>query len=51
LRTPHLHVVHTGAGIYPAYYPMDIGGFFLGVKRLGLKADHTFPTNVEVKET
>jgi hypothetical protein len=41
--------VQTGSGTHPASYPMDPGGFIAGVKRLGREADHSPPSNAEVK--
>jgi hypothetical protein len=45
-----LHVVQTGSGVHPTFYPMDTGGSFPGVKRPGREADHLPPTSAEVKK-
>jgi hypothetical protein len=47
--SPH-HRVQKGSGVYPASYPMDSRGFYLGVKRPGREADHSPPSSSEVKE-
>jgi hypothetical protein len=40
----------TSSGAYPASYAVGTGGgFFAGVKRLGLEDDHLFPFGAEVK--
>jgi hypothetical protein len=44
------HVVQTGSGVHPTAYPMGTGGFFLGVKRSGLQADHSTAASAEVKK-
>jgi hypothetical protein len=46
-----LHVVQTCSEAHPASYPMGTGGFFLGGKAAGREADHSPPTNAEVKKT
>jgi hypothetical protein len=43
------HRVQTGSGAQPASYPMDTGGFSLGLKRLEREADHSPPSSAEVK--
>jgi hypothetical protein len=50
-RFSPLRLVQTGSVALPASYPMDTGGFSLGVKRPGHKAVHWPPTSVEVKKT
>jgi hypothetical protein len=45
-----LHVVETGSEVHPTSYPMGTGGSFPGVKRRGREADHSPPTNAEVKK-
>jgi hypothetical protein len=42
-----LHVVQTGSGVHPTFYPMDNGA---GVKRPGREADHSPPASAEVKK-
>jgi hypothetical protein len=44
------HVVQTGSGAHPASYTMGTGDSFSGVKRPGREADHSPPTNAEVKK-
>jgi hypothetical protein len=44
------HRVHNGSGAHQASYPMGIGALSLGVKRPGREADHSPPSNAEVKE-
>jgi hypothetical protein len=44
-----LHSVQTESGAHPASYSMGTWGNFLGMKRLGLEADHSLPFNAEVK--
>jgi hypothetical protein len=39
----------TGSGVHPASYPVDTGCSFPGVKQLGCEADHSPPSNAEVK--
>jgi hypothetical protein len=46
-----LRFVQTGSGVHPTSYPMGTGGSFPGVKRPGREADHSPPTNVDVKKT
>jgi hypothetical protein len=36
-------------GVHPASYIMDMGGYFLGVKRPEREADHSPPSSAEVK--
>jgi len=43
------HRVQTGSGMHPAFYPMDTGGSYPGVKRPGREADHSPPSSPEVK--
>jgi hypothetical protein len=45
-----LHIVQTGSGVQPASYKMGTGSSFPGVKRQGREADHSSPTNAEVKK-
>jgi hypothetical protein len=45
-----LHVVHTSSEVHPTSYPMGNGGSFPGVKRPRREADHSPPTNAEVKK-
>jgi hypothetical protein len=42
--------VQTGSGVHPSSYPIDIRGFFPGVKRQGREADHPPLFNAEVKK-
>jgi hypothetical protein len=42
----HLHIVQTGSGAHPAFYPMGTGGSFPGGE-----ADHSPPTSSEIKNT
>jgi hypothetical protein len=51
VRSRILHVIQTGCGIHPTSYPMNTRGSFPGVKQQGRGADHTHPTNAEVKKT
>jgi len=45
------HRVQTGSGAHPASYRMSIRSSFTGgEKRPGREADHSHPTNAEVKE-
>jgi hypothetical protein len=44
------HRVQNGSGVHPAFYPMGSRGSFLGVKRPRREADHSPPSNAEVKE-
>jgi hypothetical protein len=44
------HRVQTGSRAYPASYPMGTRGPFPGVKRPGREADHSPPSNAEIKE-
>jgi hypothetical protein len=46
-----LHVDQTSSGAHPASYPMGPGALSTGVKRQGREADHSPPTNAEVKKT
>jgi hypothetical protein len=46
-----LHVVQTGSEAHPTSYPMGTGDSFPRVKRPGCEADHSPPTNAEVKKT
>jgi hypothetical protein len=43
------HRVQNGSGAHPASYPMGTGGSFPGVKQPGCEADHSPPSNAEVK--
>jgi len=43
------HHIHIGSGFHPAFYPVATGACFPGVKQLGCKADHSPPSNGEVK--
>jgi hypothetical protein len=45
-----LHVIETGSGVHPFFYPMGAGRSFLGVKRLGREANHSPLTSAEVKK-
>jgi hypothetical protein len=46
-----LHVVQTDSGVHPTSYPMGTGGSFLGgIKLLGREADHSPPSNAEVRK-
>jgi hypothetical protein len=45
-----LHVAHTGSGVHPTYYRMGTGGFFPGVKRPKLEADHSPLASAENKK-
>jgi hypothetical protein len=44
-----LHVVQTGSRTHPASYPMGTGDSFPEVKQPGREADHSPPTNADVK--
>jgi hypothetical protein len=44
------HRVHNSSGAHPASYSMGTKGSFPGVKRPGREADHSPPSNAEVKE-
>jgi hypothetical protein len=44
-----LHRFPTGCGAHPTSHPVGTGGFFSRVKRQGLEADHSPPSNAEVK--
>jgi hypothetical protein len=44
------HIVQTGSGVHRTSYKMGTGGSFPGVKRQGREADHSPPTNAEVKK-
>jgi hypothetical protein len=44
-----LHVIQTGSGAHPAYYPMGTGGDFPGLKRPGSEADRSPPSSTEIK--
>jgi hypothetical protein len=43
-----LHSLHTGSGAHPAY-PLRTGALSPGIKRPGLKADHSPPSGAQVK--
>jgi hypothetical protein len=43
------HLIQTGSGGHPASYPLDTMGSFPGVKRPGREADHSPPSNAEIK--
>jgi hypothetical protein len=43
------HRVQNSSGAHTASYPMGTRGSFPGVKRLGREADHSSPSNAEVK--
>jgi hypothetical protein len=45
-----LHVVQTGSGAHPAFYPMGTWALTPGVKRQGHEADYSLPTSGEVKK-
>jgi hypothetical protein len=45
-----LHIVQTGSGVHPTSYTMGSGGSFPGVRQQGREADHSPPTNAEVKK-
>jgi hypothetical protein len=45
-----LHGVQTGSGAHPASYPMATGGSFSEVKWQEREADHSLPSNAEVKK-
>jgi hypothetical protein len=42
--------VQNGSGDHPASYPMSIRALSVGVKRPGSEADHSPPSDAEVKE-
>jgi hypothetical protein len=42
-----LQNVHAGPGTLPAFYSLDSGFFFSGVKRPGHEADHAPPSSAE----
>jgi hypothetical protein len=44
-----LHRVQTGSGAHPTFHPMGTRSFFPGVKRQGREANHSPPSNTEVK--
>jgi len=44
------HCVQTGSGAHPASYPVGTRGSFPGGKVAGGGADHSPPSNAEVKE-
>jgi hypothetical protein len=44
------HRVQNGSGAHAPSYPMGKGALSLGVKRPGREADHSPPSNAEVKE-
>jgi hypothetical protein len=39
-----------GSGAHPASYPVGTGGSFPGGKAAGPEADHSLPSNADVKE-
>jgi hypothetical protein len=43
--------VQNGSGTHPASYAMGTRGSFLGVNRPGREADHSPPSNAEVKDS
>jgi hypothetical protein len=43
------HRVQTGSGVHPSLYPMGNRGSFSVIKRPGREAEHSSPSNVEVK--
>jgi hypothetical protein len=45
-----VRVVQTGSGVHLTSYSMGTGGSFPGVKRPRCEADHSPPTNAEVKK-
>jgi hypothetical protein len=45
-----LHVIETGSVGHPTSYPVGTGALFPGVKRTGLEADHSPPSNAEVRK-
>jgi hypothetical protein len=45
-----LNLVQTGSAVHPTSYSMGIGAFSRGVKRPGREADHSPPTNAEVRK-
>jgi hypothetical protein len=45
-----LHVVQTGSGVHPTFYPIGTGGSYPDLKRPGCEADHSPPTSAEVKK-
>jgi hypothetical protein len=44
-----LHNVQTDSGAHPAFSPMGTGGDFPGAKWPGREADHSPPSNAEIK--
>jgi hypothetical protein len=44
------HSVQNGSGAHQTSYPMGTRGSFPDVKLPGRKADHSLPSNTEVKE-
>jgi hypothetical protein len=44
------HRLQNGSGVYPASYPVGTRGSFPGLKRAVREADHSPPSNAEVKE-
>jgi hypothetical protein len=47
---PFLHVVQTGSGVHSTSYPMGGEDPFPGIKRPGREADHSPPSNADVKK-
>jgi hypothetical protein len=43
------HLAQTGSGAHPACYPMDTGALSLGVKRPECEAEHSSPSNADIK--
>jgi hypothetical protein len=43
------HRFQTGSGVHPASYPMGTGDSSQEVKRSGREANHSLPSNAEVK--
>jgi hypothetical protein len=44
-----LHVVRSGSGVHPAFYPVCTGGSFPGVKQPGREANHSAPSSAKLK--
>jgi hypothetical protein len=44
-----LYSVHAASGVHPASYPMDMGGFFVGLKLPALETDQSPPVRAEIK--
>jgi hypothetical protein len=43
------HLVQTGSGANPSFYPVGTGSSLPGIRRPGNEADHSPPSSAEVK--